>query len=130
MPAADLNKLLGQTLQDREKELESIQNKYNKNGIEDATSWLKLNESKKEKKDERKVTFNIEETSDNKGVNELLSKLKPIENNEDKIFNMLNTILNKQDEILDLLRKKETKKIEEKVEKAVDEKEVSYQENV
>ena len=130
LPAADLNKLLGQTLQDREKELESIQNKYNKNGIEDATSWLKLNESKKEKKDERKVTFNIEETSDNKGVNELLSKLKPIENNEDKIFNMLNTILNKQDEILDLLRKKETKKIEEKVEKAVDEKEVSYQENV
>jgi len=129
LPAADLNKLLGQTLQDREKELESIQNKYNKNGIEDATSWLKLNENKKEKKDERKVTFNIEETSDNKGVNELLSKLKPIENNEDKIFNMINTILNKQDEILDLLRKKETKKIEEKVEKAVDEKEVSYQEN-
>ena len=91
LPAADLNKLLGQTLQDREKELESIQNKYNKNGIEDATSWLKLNEKKKENKEERKVTFNIEETSDNKGVNELLSKLKPIEKNEDKIFNMLNT---------------------------------------
>ena len=94
---------------------------------------LKLNENKKEKKEkkeERKVTFNIEETSDNKGVNELLSKLKPIEKNEDKIFNMLNTILNKQDEILDILKKKETKEIEEKVEKAVDEKEVSYQENV
>lgn len=129
LPAADLNKLLGQTLQDREKELETIQNQYEKNGIEDATSWLKLNDNKKDKKGERKVTFNIEETSDNKGVNELLSKLKPIEKNEDKIFNILNTILNKQDEILNLLKKNETAKIEEKVEKAVDEKDIKYQEN-
>lgn len=129
LPADDLNKLLGQTLQDREKELEQIQNKYNKNGMEDATNWLKLNDNKKEKKDDRKVTFNIEETSENKGVNELLSKLKPIENNEDKIFNMLNTILNKQDEILNLLKKNETKDIEDKVEKAVDEKDINYQEN-
>ena len=49
--------------------------------------------------------------------------------NEDKIFNILNTILNKQDEILNLLKKNETAKIEEKVEKAVDEKDIKYQEN-
>ena len=49
LPAEDLNKLLGQTLADREKELENITNKYNKGGLEDAAKWLKINEENKEK---------------------------------------------------------------------------------
>tara|TARA_B100000575_G_scaffold52662_1_gene39397 strand:- start:3915 stop:4748 length:834 start_codon:yes stop_codon:yes gene_type:complete len=126
LPAADLNKLLGQTLADREKELENITNKYNKGGLEDAAKWLKINEEKKEKgreklKEDKKVTFKVEEKTD-PAVNSLLSKLKPIQKEDDEIKKLLNTILDKQNEILDLLKEKKIKEIENKVEKKVDEK--------
>lgn len=126
LPAESLNKILGQTLADREKELQSITNTYNKNGLEDAAKWLKINEDEKDKgrkklKDDKKVTFSI--TEDNT-VNTLLSKLKPTENkeeNKEDFIGILNTILNKQDEILNLLRNITKEKVEEKVEKKVEE---------
>ena len=125
MPADDLNKILGQTLADREKELQSITNTYNKNGLEDAAKWLKINEDEKEKgrkkiNNEKKVSFNITEDS---SVNTLLSKLKPSNNEENKedFIEILNTILNKQDEILNLLRNIKKEDVEQKVEKKVEE---------
>lgn len=126
LPAADLNKLLGQTLADREKELQNITEKYNKGGLEDAAKWLKINEEEKEKgreklKDDKKVTFKVEEKTDTT-VNSLLSKLKPIQTEDSEIKKLLNTILDKQNEILDLLKEKKIKEIEKKVEKKVDEK--------
>ena len=126
LPAEDLNKLLGQTLADREKELENITNKYNKGGLEDAAKWLKINEEKKEKgreklKEDKKVTFKVEEKTD-PAVNSLLSKLKPIQTEDSEIKKLLNTILDKQNEILNLLKEKKIKEIEKKVEKKVDEK--------
>jgi len=124
LPADDLNKILGQTLADREKELASITNTYNVNGIDDAAKWLKINEEEKDKgrkklSDEKRVSFNI--TEDN-AVNTLLSKLKPAdkEANKNEIITILNTILNKQDEILNLLRNKKKDDIEKHVEEKVD----------
>tara|TARA_B100001093_G_scaffold520051_1_gene612290 strand:+ start:3898 stop:4737 length:840 start_codon:yes stop_codon:yes gene_type:complete len=126
LPAESLNKILGQTLADREKELANITNTYNTNGLEDAAKWLKINEDDKEKgrkklKDDKKVSFNL--TEDNV-VNTLLSKLKPTENNEENkedFMVILNTILNKQDEILNMLRNMKKENVEEKVEKKVEE---------
>lgn len=119
LPAADLNKLLGQTLADREKELQNITDKYNKGGLEDAAKWLKINEEKKEKgreklKDDKKVTFKVEEKTD-PTVNSLLSKLKPIQTEDNEIKKLLNTILDKQNEILNLLKEKKIDEIEKKV---------------
>ena len=124
LPAEDLNKLLGQTLADREKELENITNKYNKGGLEDAAKWLKINEENKDKgreklKEDKKVTFKVEEKTD-PSVNSLLSKLKPIQTEDSEIKKLLNTILNKQNEILDLLKEKKINEIEKKVENKVD----------
>ena len=125
LPAESLNKILGQTLADREKELANITNTYNTNGVQDAAKWLKINEDNKEKgrkklKDDKKVSFNL--TQDN-AVNTLLSKLKPTENNEENkedFIGILNTILNKQDEILNLLKNIKKEDLEEKVEKKVE----------
>ena len=124
LPAEDLNKLLGQTLADREKELENITNKYNSGGLQDAAKWLKINEDNKEKgreklKEDKKVTFKVEEKTD-PAVNSLLSKLKPIQTEESEINKLLNTILDKQNEILNLLKEKKIQEIEDKVEKKVD----------
>jgi len=124
LPVDDLNKLLGQTLADREKELKSITTKYNKNDLEDAAKWLKINEEEKETgrkriSPEKKVSFNMGDEND-KTVNTLLSKLKPVERGSNDIVTLLNTILNKQDEILNLLKNNKVKKIEEEVEKIVE----------
>lgn len=124
LPAEDLNKLLGQTLADREKELENITNKYNSGGLQDAAKWLKINEDNKDKgreklKEDKKVTFKVEEKTD-PTVNSLLSKLKPIQTEDSEIKKLLNTILNKQNEILDLLKEKKINEIEKKVENKVD----------
>jgi len=106
LPADDLNKLLGQTLEDRANELENITNKYNTGGLEDAAKWLKINEENKggdKPKKEKTVTFKIED--DDTTVTSLLSKLKPSMRAEDSdMMKLLNTILNNQNEILDLLK--------------------------
>ncbi len=128
LPVDDLNKLLGQTLADREKELASITTKYNTGGLEDAAKWLKINEEEKNKgrkklKEEKTVRFTIEdeEEENDTTVTSLLSKLKPATKGENgNIMKLLNTILNKQDEILNLLKNNKVKSIEEEVEKIVE----------
>ena len=131
LPAADLNKLLGQTLADREKELKNVQRKYNKNGIDDAAKWLKLNEEEKEKgreklKSKKTVSFNMDELpqTDDKTVSTLLSKLKPVDTKSGEVIELLNTILNNQKEILNLLKGKKIEEVEKKVEEVVDKKEL------
>ena len=126
MPAADLNKLLGQTLADREKELKNVQRKYNKNGIDDAAKWLKLNEEEKEKgreklKSKKTVSFNMDELpqTDDKTVSTLLSKLKPVDTKSGGVIELLNTILNNQKEILNLLKSKKIDEVEKKVEELI-----------
>ena len=136
LPAADLNKLLGQTLADREKELESVQRKYNKNGIEDAAKWLKLNEEEKEKgreklKSKKTVSFNMDEIpqTEDKTVSSLLSKLKPVDTKSGELIELLNTILNNQKEILNLLKGKKLEEVEKKVEEEVEKKELIQEQN-
>lgn len=131
LPAADLNKLLGQTLADREQELKNVQRKYNKNGIEDAAKWLKLNEEEKEKgrekiKSKKTVSFNMDELpqTDDKTVSTLLSKLKPVDTKSGDVIELLNTILNNQKEILNLLKGKKIEEVEKKVEEVVDKKDL------
>tara|TARA_B110000003_G_scaffold276127_1_gene321033 strand:+ start:9219 stop:10058 length:840 start_codon:yes stop_codon:yes gene_type:complete len=126
LPAADLNKLLGQTLADREKELKNVQRKYNKNGIDDAAKWLKLNEEEKEKgreklKSKKTVSFNMDELpqTDDKTVSTLLSKLKPVDTKSGGVIELLNTILNNQKEILNLLKSKKIDEVEKKVEELI-----------
>ena len=126
LPAADLNKLLGQTLADREKELKNAQRKYNKNGIDDAAKWLKLNEEEKEKgreklKSKKTVSFNMDELpqTDDKTVSTLLSKLKPVDTKSGGVIELLNTILNNQKEILNLLKSKKIDEVEKKVEELI-----------
>jgi hypothetical protein len=128
LPAADLNKLLGQTLADREQELKSVQRKYNKNGIDDAAKWLKLNEEEKEKgreklKSKKTVSFNMDELpqTDDKTVSTLLSKLKPVDTKSGDVVELLNTILNNQKEILNLLKGKKIDEVEKKVEELIQE---------
>tara|TARA_B110000438_G_C15810576_1_gene649450 strand:+ start:2216 stop:3010 length:795 start_codon:yes stop_codon:yes gene_type:complete len=126
LPVESLNKLLGQTLADRENELMTITNKYNTGGIEDAAKWLKINEEeknkgrKKLKGEGKKVSFNIEEFDTDTTVNSLLSKLKPARIENDEMVKLLNTILNKQNEILNLLKENKVKEIEKEVEKIVE----------
>ena len=135
LPAADLNKLLGQTLADREKELENVQRKYNKNGIEDAAKWLKLNEEEKEKGREKlnkkTVSFNIDEIpqTEDKTVSTLLSKLKPVDTKSGEVIELLNTILNNQKEILNLLKGKKLDEVEKKVQEEVEKKELIQEQN-
>jgi len=122
LPAEDLNKLLGQTLADREKELVNVQRKYNKNGIDDAAKWLKLNEEEKEKlKTKKTVSFNMDELpqTDDKTVSTLLSKLKPVDTKSGDVIELLNTILNNQKEILNLLKSKKIDEVEKKVEELI-----------
>ena len=135
LPAADLNKLLGQTLADREKELENVQRKYNKNGIEDAAKWLKLNEEEKEKGREKlnkkTVSFNIDEIpqTEDKTVSTLLSKLKPVDTKSGEVIELLNKILNNQKEILNLLKGKKLDEVEKKVQEEVEKKELIQEQN-
>lgn len=132
LPAADLNKLLGQTLADREKELKNVQRKYNKNGIDDAAKWLKLNEEEKDTvKSKKTVSFNMNELppTDDKTVSTLLSKLKPVKENTGEVLVLLNTILNNQKEILNLLKGKKIEEMENKVEEVVENKEIIREPN-
>ena len=135
LPAADLNKLLGQTLADREKELENVQRKYNKNGIKDVAKWLKLNEEEKEKgigklNNKKTVSFNMDDIpqAEDKTVSTLLSKLKPVDTKSDEAIELLNTILNNQKEILSLLKGKKIEEVEKKVEEVVENKKEFTQE--
>ena len=122
LPIQNLDIIMNQTLADRQKELESITQKYNTVDQEKAQKWLnRENETPKLKientniklnntikiNNKKRVSFNIED-NDNKtknNVRNFLSKLKqkPIVKNDD-IINKLDTIISNQNEILKLLQ--------------------------
>ena len=132
-PIQNLDQIMNQTLADRQRELESITQKYSSGDKEKAQKWLNREEDstpkiKIEKTSdlkidntitsltefsaperqtaERRVRFEVNEKTKSIGLNNLFSKLKqkkPISN--DDIINKLDTIISNQDKILKLLEK-------------------------
>ena len=122
LPIQNLNIIMNQTLADREKELESITQKYNTEDQEKAQKWLnRENETPKLKIEKntninldnaikinkKRVTFNINDgdSKTNNNVSNFLSKLKqkPTVKN-DNIISKLDIIISNQNEILKLLK--------------------------
>ena len=108
VPSQDLDVLMQQSLADREKELQLI---LNNKGDKKAEEWLKPVETSDKPKEQKKVTFNLEEPkNERQEVVNLLSKLKPkvVENENNEIINLLKKVLENQAEILSKLNKDET----------------------
>jgi hypothetical protein len=59
--------------------------------------------------------------TDDKTVSTLLSKLKPVDTKSGDVVELLNTILNNQKEILNLLKGKKIDEVEKKVEELIQE---------
>ena len=123
LPIQNLDIIMNQTLADRQKELESITQKYNTEDQEKAQKWLnRENETPKLKIEKntninldsaikinkkKRVTFNIndDDSKTNNNLTNFLSKLKqkPIVKNND-IISKLDIIISNQNEILKLLK--------------------------
>tara|TARA_B100001057_G_C22561940_1_gene837651 strand:+ start:55 stop:801 length:747 start_codon:yes stop_codon:yes gene_type:complete len=122
LPIQNLDIIMNQTLADRQKELESITQKYNTEDQEKAQKWLnRENETPKLKIEKntninldsaikinkKRVSFNIDENKNksNNNVSNFLSKLKqkPVIKNDDIIIK-LDMIISNQNEILKLLK--------------------------
>ena len=132
-PIPNLDNLINQTLADRQKELESITQKYSSNDRAKAQQWLnreedtpriKIEKSSNLKLDnaitdlalqpkpqrdkiERRVRFEVNDTvkEPKKGLTNLFSKLKQKTPNSD-ISNKLDTIISNQNKIIGLLTSK------------------------
>ena len=121
-PMQNLDVIMNQTLADRQRELESITQKYSNQDPKKAQQWLNREEETPKIKIEKnsnidldnstikinkkkRVTFNIDDNKKNTNVTNFLSKLKqkPVSNNND-IMNKLNVIISNQEEILKLLK--------------------------
>lgn len=109
VPSQNLDVLMKQSLADREKELQLI---LNNKGDKKAEEWLKPIETSDKPKEQKKVSFNLEEPrNERQEVVNLLSKLKPkpiIEKDNNEIINLLNKVLENQEKILSKLNKEET----------------------
>ena len=122
LPIQNLDIIMNQTLADRQKELESITQKYNTEDQDKAQKWLnRENETPKLKIEKntninldnaikinkKRVTFNINDgdSKTNNNVSNFLSKLKqkPTVKNDD-IISKLDIIISNQNEILKLLK--------------------------
>ena len=122
-PIQNLDIIMNQTLADRQKELESITQKYNTEDQEKAQKWLNRdNETPKLKIEQntninldstikinkkKRVSFNIndDDKKTNNNLTNFLSKLKqkPTVKNDD-IISKLDIIISNQNEILKLLK--------------------------
>ena len=115
-PIQNMERVMNQTLADRERELETIKQKYSSNDKQKAQKWLnmegdtpkiKIEQSSNIRlnntinvKPEKRVTFEVEDKVDNT-LTDLFSKLKqktPVSN--DDIINKLETIISNQEKIL------------------------------
>ncbi len=109
VPSQNLDVLMKQSLADREKELQLI---LNNKGDKKAEEWLKPIETSDKPKEQKKVSFNLEEPkNERQEVVNLLSKLKPkqsVENENNEIINLLKKVLENQEKILSKLNKEET----------------------
>ena len=129
-PMQNLGQIMNQTLADREKELETITQKYSNSDKQKAQQWLNREEDTprikiekasnlkldnaitdlallpKQQRDkvERRVRFEVNEKPKT-GLNNLFSKLKQKTPNND-IINKLDTIISNQEKILELLTSK------------------------
>ena len=116
-PMQNLDQIMNQTLADRQRELESITQKYANNDKQKAEKWLNMNENTPKIKIERasnvkldntinvrpekRVTFDIQESNPPNALSNLFSKLKqkkPVSN--DDIINKLDTIISNQEKIM------------------------------
>ena len=90
VPSQNLDVLMQQSLADREKELQLI---LNNKGDKKAEEWLKPVETSDKPKEQKKVSFNLEEPkNERQEVVNLLSKLKPkqsVQNENNEIINLL-----------------------------------------
>ena len=138
-PIPNLDNLMNQTLADRQKELESITQKYSSNDRAKAQQWLnreedtpriKIEKSSNLKLDnaitdlallpkqpqprdkiERRVRFEVNDTIEpKKALTNLFSKLKQKTPNSD-IINKLDTIISNQNKIIELLTSKKEREI-------------------
>lgn len=118
-PIQNLDQIMNQTLADRQRELESITQKYSSNDRAKAQQWLnreedtpkiKIEKSSNLKLDntiqisnngEKRVRFEVNEKQKT-GLNNFFSKLKQKTPNSD-IINKLDTIISNQERILELL---------------------------
>ena len=109
VPSQNLDVLMKQSLADREKELQLI---LNNKGDKKAEEWLKPIETSDKPKEQKKVSFNLEEPkNERQEVVNLLSKLKPkqsVQNENNEIINLLKKVLENQEKILSKLNKEET----------------------
>jgi hypothetical protein len=125
-PMQNLDQIMNQTLADRQRELETITQKYSNSDKQKAQQWLnreedtpriKIEKSSNLKLDntisisntDKRVRFEVNEKP-KKGLNNLFSKLKQKTPNSD-IINKLDTIISNQEKILELLTSKKEKEI-------------------
>lgn len=107
LPSQNLEVLMKQSLADREKELQMI---LNNKDDKKAAEWLKPVETSDKPKEQKKVSFNLEEPkNERQEVVNLLSKLKPktVSNDSNEIINLLKKVLENQEKILNKLNKEE-----------------------
>ena len=107
-PISDINKIVNQSLADREKELLNIQSQYsNKNTDE----WLNTKPKKLEiiddnKKKDKRVRFEVKEKKEGDEISNLLSKLKKKDDiTNDVLMNKLNNIEEKLMRRLDAIER-------------------------
>jgi len=109
VPSQNLDVLMKQSLADREKELQLI---LNNKGDKKAEEWLKPMETSDKPKEQKKVSFNLDEPkNERQEVVNLLSKLKPktnVRNENNEIINLLKKVLENQEKILSKLNKEDT----------------------
>ena len=125
-PMQNLDQIMNQTLADRQKELETITQKYSNSDKQKAQQWLnreedtpriKIEKSSNLKLDntisisnsDKRVRFEVNEKPKT-GLNNLFSKLKQKPPNND-IINKLDTIISNQEKILELLAPKKEREI-------------------
>lgn len=125
-PIADLDKIMNQTLEDRQRELQQITSKFSTKEQEKATKWLNNGENPKIKildnisqneviTPQKKVRFEIKDKKLKKPseVMNFLSKLK-VKNEDDDIISKIDKIISNQEIIIKLLKKnKEEEDIDE-----------------
>jgi len=128
-PIQNLDQIMSQTLADRQKELESITQRYSSNDKEKAQKWLNRDDETPKIKienntnlvldnaidvtSEKRVRFNIKEKPKSIELNSLFSKLKQkkeVPNND--IITKLDIIISNQEKILKMFENKEENKIE------------------
>jgi len=122
-PIQNLDQIMNQTLADRQRELETITQKYSNSDKEKAQQWLnreedtpkiKIEKSSNLKLDntisitdntQKRVRFEVNDVNEppKKGLTNLFSKLKQKTPNNDIINNKLDTIISNQEKILEYL---------------------------